>query len=276
MGNKSKQGIFCRGVTIIALAIISTLTLNSLPAEAASPPPNLYYTTAKSTLRNPDGSIKTKGVMILVHGGGWQGTGQGAVDKLKPWANWYNSIGWATFNVDYRPYADSINDVAQWYDWINSAFDSSYPICAMGQSAGGHLALLLSVKRSDLECVVSQAGPTDLPNLNSQPGAGYQAVYDLAVQAFGEPNLYVYSPTAWASYNLLPARVFQANTTDDPLVHISQQRSLAALLPGSLALELSPSTVSSDPIFGHSRTTWTELGSYMQQETAFLNSITRR
>jgi acetyl esterase/lipase len=273
---KLKQNIFYRLVVPVILIIAVMISLIPISAKAASPPPNLYYTTAKSTLKNPNGSIKTNGIMILIHGGGWQGTGQGAVDGLKRWADRYNSLGWATLNVDYRPYANSVNDVAQWYDWMNSAFGSQYPICAMGQSAGGHLALLLSVKRSDLECVVSQAGPTDLPNLNAQPGAGYQAVYDLAVKAFGASNLYVYSPIAWASYGLLSAKVLQADTIDDQLVHISQQRNLAAKLPGSIAIELPGSTLTSDPAFGHSRTTWPALGSYLQQEQTFLNGITRR
>ena len=48
-----------------------------------------------------------------------------------------------------------------------------------GVSAGGHIALMLAVRNPDVACVMSLAGPTDLPALRTESNG--LAAYQLAV-----------------------------------------------------------------------------------------------
>ena len=87
--------------------------------------------------------------------------------SLVPLAQRFNAGGWETFNIDYHPLARSRADVARAYDAVRARVGPNVPICAMGASAGGTLALLLSVDRPSLACVMSWAGPTDLASVTT-------------------------------------------------------------------------------------------------------------
>jgi acetyl esterase/lipase len=104
-----------------------------------------------------------KGVVITIHGGGWVTTGR-AVLAQQP-TEPYRRAGWTTLNVDYRAGRDSYLDVLRFYDLARSTVGPGVPICAAGQSAGGHLAMMLAVYRPRLACVISEAGPATLPPL---------------------------------------------------------------------------------------------------------------
>jgi acetyl esterase/lipase len=133
--------------------------------------------------------------MVIIHGGGWAGgdkAGHGWYAKL------FQRKGITVFNVNYRlitagkpetVWPAQIQDVQHVVRMIraNAAKCGIDPtrICAMGDSAGGHLAMMLGTlkenwpgDRSELNaeqspavsCVVDMFGPTDLANSNFNKG----------------------------------------------------------------------------------------------------------
>ncbi len=115
----------------------------------------------------PDG--RPRGVVILVHGGGWVDVGPGQMEfvrrTLSP--HWL-ARGWATVISGYRGCRQSIDDVLALYDLVRARVGPSTPIGVVGESAGGHLALLLAAERGDLAFVAARAAPTSALQLGGE------------------------------------------------------------------------------------------------------------
>jgi acetyl esterase/lipase len=113
----------------------------------------------------PSGPVR--GTMLTIHGGGWRSPGGDARRTLAPTALTLRTEGWRVVNIDYTPGTGNplamMRDVVAFYDQAQRAFGG--PICAYGESAGGHLAAMLAVERPALTCAVLAAAPTDLPEL---------------------------------------------------------------------------------------------------------------
>ena len=139
--------------------------------------------------------------------------------RARTFAGW----GWAAAVVDYRGFADAPGDVVRAYDAARRRFPG-LPICAYGESAGGHLALMLAVRRP-LACVVDAAGPVDLPRLGGTPQADW--VRAKALAAFGD--LRDASPTRHAA--AIRAPVLAGYAAADRIVPASQGRYLKRALP---------------------------------------------
>jgi acetyl esterase/lipase len=179
-----------------------------------------------------------RGVMLVVHSGGWTIAGVGGVALVRPDADRWRARGWETVSFANRMCAQSLGDVLWFYDRAREWFGTGAKICALGTSAGGNLALLIGAYRPNLYCAVSQAGPTDLPTIQDE--VAYDAasglfdqtlsgrwVHNLAAAAFGEENLAEYSPAAQASGTLQSTRVLQGFSADDPTVPYQQAADLA-------------------------------------------------
>src|SRR5690349_440691 len=139
------MAIACRGAAVLALAAVAGVLS---PATAAA----------------------TRGVMITIHGGAWISSGAQAMRAEAPDAARYAAQGWLVDNIDYRPGRYALRDTLAAYDSLRRAHPR-LPICASGESSGGHLALMLAARRPGLACAISKAGPTDLVHFP----AGYLA-----------------------------------------------------------------------------------------------------
>lgn len=128
-------------------------------------------------------------LIVMIHGGGWRGGGRFQMG-LARWAGYLASAGAAVVSIDYRlapatSYPDSFQDCVDAVDWAverapGFGADASR-IGLWGDSAGGHLALLLgtSQTRSDyagprlragadrIKAVVAWYPPTDLLALHA-------------------------------------------------------------------------------------------------------------
>jgi acetyl esterase/lipase len=175
--------------------------------------------------------------MLVIHGGSWAANGSFWVQTMRSDADRWRARGWETVNLTYRSCGQSLGDVLWFYDSARTWFGAA-TICALGTSAGAHLALLLGANRSDLYCAVSQAGPTDLSTIQNErtynPATGLhdstlggRLVHNLGAAAFGEENLAAYSPVAQASATLMNTRVLQAFSADDAFVPFQQAADLA-------------------------------------------------
>jgi dienelactone hydrolase len=176
--------------------------------------------------------------VILIHGGGWNQTGRNLLPPMTVIARHFNTSGWETFNADYRPEAASLPDIEVVYDYVRRKLGPGKPICALGSSAGGNLALLLAARRPRLACVMSYAGPTDLIALDKPGVVVYPLVQALSNSIGGD--LAAWSPLKLASR--IHAKALLAYATNDPWVPVAQGTQMAARLPGSRLILLSPGT----------------------------------
>ncbi|HEX6698482.1 MAG TPA: hypothetical protein VF080_16855 [Solirubrobacteraceae bacterium] len=170
------------------------------------------------------------GVVLVIHGGAWRASGPRTTALMDGRARTFAGWGFAAAVVDYRAFADSPGDVVRAYDAARERYPS-LPICAYGESAGGHLALMLAVRRP-LSCVIDAAGPVDLPRLGGTPQADW--VRAKALAAFGD--LRDASPTDHAG--AIHAPVLAGYGAADRIVPASQGRSLQRALPRAHIIEL--------------------------------------
>jgi acetyl esterase/lipase len=228
-----------------------------------------------------------RGVMLVLHGGGWAKTGVGAVEFVRADADRWRARGWETVNFTYRSCGQSLDDTLWFYDHARAWFDPGLKICALGTSAGGHLALLIGANRPGLYCVVNQAGPTDFltiqgefafdvtTGLASQTSGG-RVVRNLAASAFGDENLARFSPAALASGTLNGTRVLQGFSADDPLVSFQQAADLASAMqaanPGAYVDELQLGTGTIP--FAHGRVTQAALDDFYAREQQLVEPVT--
>lgn len=211
-----------------------------LPAGVTSSHPAFTGAPAYYEVGLPSGSHAgeaPRGIMLIIHGGGWSIAGGGAVQSQRPDADRWRARGWETVNVTYRPCGLNLADVLWFHDKARAWWPNSV-ISALGTSAGGHLALLVAANRPGVYGVVSQAGPTDLTRIQAEPvynpatgrfdsTLGSRWVHNLAAAAFGEENLASYSPPALAASTLSTTRVLQAFSADDAIVPYQQAADLA-------------------------------------------------
>ncbi|MEA2137296.1 MAG: hypothetical protein QOG56_446 [Solirubrobacteraceae bacterium] len=214
---------------------------SALPAGVRASDPAYAGAPAPYEIGLPIGAYAgqtPRGIMLIIHGGAWMATGAGLVQSMRSDADRWRARGWMTMNLSYRACGQSAADALWFYDKTRAAVGAGARICALGTSAGGHLALMLGAFRPDVFCVVSQAGPTDLASAegevaydaasggHSQTNGG-RFVHNLGVAAFGAENLSWFSPAALAGGTLNRVRVLQAFSADDPLVPYGQAADLA-------------------------------------------------
>jgi acetyl esterase/lipase len=175
--------------------------------------------------------------MILVHGGGWAFVGRTAMRTERETAGKWRAAGWETVSISYRACRRSVTDVTRFYDLVRKRVGPHVPICLRGQSAGGHLALMVAAKRRDVACVIALASPTDFRAIRAQAAieaangsrpelpAAAARVRNLAVSTFGRRKLRVRSPAALGAR--IGARLLLATAVDDVVIPQGQAASLA-------------------------------------------------
>jgi acetyl esterase/lipase len=231
--NTGKAGSPCRAAPLKEADPGRAADLDSTSLGRATP---ALYEIGRPT-SDPERHEPTRRVMILVHGGGWAFVGRTAMRSERRAATKWRAAGWETVSITYRACRRSVTDVTRFYDLIRARVGSNVPICLRGQSAGGHLALMVAAKRRDVACVISLASPTDLRSIRAQgrieaasggpaelPAAATR-VRNLAVAAFGRRKLRVRSPAALASR--IGARLLLATAVDDVVIPQGQAASLA-------------------------------------------------
>lgn len=241
---------------------VSTTSLGTAPA---------YYETGKPT--GLYAGLRPKGVMLVIHGGGWATVGSPAVAQMRPQADRWRSEGWSTVNLTYRACGQSVDDVTWFYDAV-AALSGNAPICATGDSAGGHLALVLATRRP-LSCVIARGGITDLVSIDSQTApdvntglpqsTGPMWVKQLAIAAFGADRLAELSPAL--HLDQIHARVLQGIAATDPYVPLAQTAELDPI--GATTMVLAGGTTA----FVHSTVSALDLASFQLQEDALTATV---
>jgi acetyl esterase/lipase len=180
-----------------------------------------------------------RGVILIIHGGGWTFTGPPGVATMRADADRWRARGWRTLNITYRPCATSFTDVRWFYDRALEVWGDSLPYCAAGASAGGTLALMLAHARSSVDCAVDMGGPTDGLALRWQRTSvggtdGPRWIYNGLAAAVAPENVHWWSPARFPIAGRgMHARVLFALAADDPYIPLAQGVGLRDKMQGA-------------------------------------------
>lgn len=182
---------------------------------------------------------RPRALLLLIHGGSWTGQNPQQLSNEVANGRTLQRLGYETLAFDYRRGAQGIQDADAFYQLARKRVGPNLPICALGWSAGGQIALMLAVKNPDLACVIDFAGPTNLVALSHEPGGmpGYQ----LAVHAFGARQLATYSPALHAGS--IRAKVLLILARNDPILPVPQGQDMTRALSGARLILLPPGPV---------------------------------
>ncbi|MFL5845186.1 MAG: alpha/beta hydrolase family protein [Solirubrobacteraceae bacterium] len=224
-----------------------------------------------------------EGIAITFHRGAWTGTGaQAAAAEHADDRAWMHRR-WLVVNSSYRPGTAGLADVRDVYRRVRRATRDALPICMIGASSGGNLALLAATRLPDLACLVAEAAPADLVDIGSQQAydgsaesgsssTGPAYIHDVAIQALGADNLRPFSPLYVATR--IKARVLLAEAEQDPLIPAQQLDDLCGRLAARCAgsLRLAPGPLS----FVHAGVSRPALAQYRRAESRLAHLVAQR
>jgi acetyl esterase/lipase len=167
------------------------------------------------------GKKASEDVVILLHGGGWLPTSSPFLATTIAKANrrfgrWGNRV----VSVGYGGGAAGLADVEAAYDAERKRSPNGR-ICAYGESAGGHWALMLAAERADLDCAIGAAAPADFRTLRTEVTPYVRKAFGFAVP--------IYDPAPRAAS--MKARLLLEYAANDTLVPASQGKTIAANAP---------------------------------------------
>ena len=205
--------------------------------------------TQKLDVYLPAGQTPAGGwpVVLAIHGGGWR---RFSKEQYGPKAAVLTQSGYAVVSPDYTlsdrgdaSWSQNIQDVRGAVRWVrlhaNRFSLNGNQVAAMGESAGGHLALLLALSKdpvlnptasATVQAVASFAGPTNLSDLASvSPLAGMAAKQMMGSTPDQNPAAYsAASPVTHVSKNDPPILLVHGQL--DNLVPASQTTEMAQAL----------------------------------------------
>jgi acetyl esterase/lipase len=210
------------GAVVLALALCG----HAPPAAANGPvPPRLAW--GEPDRRDPSALV------ILLHGGGWKANPNGfevQAQIAKAVQRW----GYATAAVGYSGGVQGLREIVAVYETARRRYPG-IPVCAVGDSSGGHLALMLAARKPSLDCAVDRVGPTNLASLAAQ---GATVAHEAAVDAFGAGGLERFSPVRYAAR--IEANVLMILAENDPVIPVAQGSELMSVLPSAELVVLPP------------------------------------
>lgn len=238
------------------LAAVAVLIVSLLAAgiASASAPTSPYLGHAPAGLVASDNVYSSvphaRGAVLLVHGGAWVFTGPNTL--LTSDAAWWQAHGFSTYDVDYRGGSDALADVVAAYDHLRSAVH--VPICVMGDSAGGTMALLLAVERPSVACVITEGAVSDIATMPANFVASMDEVIPGHIESF--------SPVHYAARIHCP--VLMAGSSVDPTVpEVPQLGEMKAARPRTQTLLLAGAPSNDwDTNFTHASVTDSALASF--------------
>jgi hypothetical protein len=173
------------------------------PAPRGLVSPNNVFDGVRSTPR---------AAVMLVHGGSFLFVGKKTL--LTNQSDWWHARGYATYDVDYRPGLPSLSDVLAAYDWLQARVGSKTPVCVVGDSVGGTLALLSAFERPAIACVITEGA---IANAQTMPASFRRMI----LARFIPGHLAAWSPVNYGRRIRSP--MLMAGSTSDTTVPERQQ-----------------------------------------------------
>jgi acetyl esterase/lipase len=265
---QSPRSTIRRATQAAGAALLSAVAMSGpVPGVVAEADAALY-----SEYTPPAGA--QKGVVLLMHGGGWstKSVGKKAVDNpyVQKQAAFVRSAGYASLNIDYRPGRKGILDVVGSYNKARMLARGG-AVCVWGSSAGAHEALMLDeVPLVKPDCIITEGAPVDLTQLRGP-------TRQLALDAFAlkkkgakaENALWHWSPARRLSS--INARLLVGHAQADTAVNVSQADILRRV-PGADVQTLNPGTEQ----FTHGFVDRNQLIRFRMSEFALLQSAAQQ
>jgi len=123
-------------------------------------------------VKGPTGGVPSKGTVLAFHGGGWLWSGAQFLRSMDDDVQRWRDRGFTTVNATYMPGKQSILDAVDFEDAILKSRMGGKPTITTGESAGGHLALMVAAKRPKVDLAVGQGAPTSLEKIADEVPAG--------------------------------------------------------------------------------------------------------
>jgi alpha-beta hydrolase superfamily lysophospholipase len=134
--------------------------------------------------------------------------------------------------VDYPKGGAAVASVLRSYDKVRARYPG-LPVCLYGESAGGHLALLVAAARPDVACVETAGAPTDLAAID--PSLGPLAAHADRNARMAFPDLHAASPLRMR----IRAPLLVTHLRTDPVIGVAH----AWRVPAQRRLILEPGEV---------------------------------
>lgn len=260
-----KRHVFIRAFAALAILLALPVLAPCAPQPTLNAPvsqPRVLMDVAYGTdpaqkmdVYLPSGFVGLRPGVALIHGGGWQG---GDKSFYGPSGRALAALGFVAFSLNYRltpssRYPAQADDVQRAVRWMR-AHAADYQLDparmgALGDSAGGHLSLILGTEEtrdnsdaalvgqsSRVQCVVDFYGPADLtaavPAVPRTDGQRYVAgvLRDLLGGPPQENLALARAASPLFSVDAKSAPTLIITGTDDPLVALDQSERLADAL----------------------------------------------
>ncbi|MCK9249484.1 MAG: lysophospholipase [Solirubrobacteraceae bacterium] len=171
---------------------------------------------------------RPKGIVLGLHGGGWRSDPGLVAEYASRVGPHWTARGWVVHSTGYTTGRRSLADVLAVYDRLKRRYRR---VIVTGESAGGHLALMVAARRSTPFAVLVEGAITDPagPGLRPDLVEGTREVWG--------PNLARVSP-ATLPLRIAPRRVLLSNSVCDDLVMPTQMRTYRERHPGVRTLRV--------------------------------------
>ena len=213
----------------VRLAVVGALVAGLLVAclaQARTP----YYLSYHAPTVKPK-----KGVVLVIHGGGWRGNYGAEADTIMSlFIGDFRNRGYRTFNLAFRE-GRPLQDTYAAVKHLKKRFPRR-PLCVFGGSSGGHLALMAAIERAKhVDCAIDIGGPIDF--LRPEPGRPFWAnIRDRAAEIFGAENLRKVSPIYRA--HKITAATLVISAECDIYTSMGRNREMAAKIKRSRVMAL--------------------------------------
>jgi acetyl esterase/lipase len=232
---------------LLALALIA---LAMLPAAPRAQGESGFVATL-----SPDGPAR--GVVIGIHGGAWYGVGRALSMTVREDLERWRRQGWLGVIVDYPKGGAAVASVLRSYDRVRARYPG-LPVCLYGESAGGHLALLVAAARPDVACVETAGAPTDLEAID--PSRSPLAAHADRNARMAFPDLRAASPAG----KELRAPLLVTHLRTDPVIGVAH----AYRMPAGRRVVLEPGAVP----WVHGAVSGASMGVLRRAEVAFMRA----
>jgi acetyl esterase/lipase len=195
----------------------------------------------KLDLYLPENKQQNNNVFIIIHGGGWKSGDKSQLTyfTLSMMEKFSNSV---FVNINYRLASENrfaipnqTDDIEKVILFLEKKLKYKPNFILLGNSAGGHLAMLYSCKFNDnfkIKAVVNIVGPSDLSDPNFKSYSDYSFVENHLVDPASIPKGISIgnfaSPVYWVNKNSPPTLSFYGN--NDQVIPLSQKGILDSAL----------------------------------------------
>ncbi len=211
----------------------------------------------------PPAPVANGAGVLLIHGGGWRG---GDRTQLRGYGILLGRVGYTCVACEYRLAPDNkwpaqIEDVRVAFEWMRAHFREldidGDRIAVEGNSAGGHLSLMLAATAPGVGACISIYGPTDLARrmavVDENQPSRVSSVRTLMASTDAK-SLAEASPTTYANASFPPAVLIHGNADETVPVEQSVLMYDALIAAGAKAelhiFEGLPHSFDRDPALG--------------------------